>query len=96
MKTILSDGTSVRELKRENFTKSDNVFGTPDGESSCWTGIFYDDGTLYATAGTKQGSMMKTITFPEKDLKAARKNRKGTKASKSDKTERKTRKKTRS
>ena len=96
MKTILSDGTPVRELKRENFTRSDNVFGTPDGESSCWTGIFYDDGTLYAAAGTKQGSMMKTITFPDKDLKAARKNRKGSKASKSDKTERKTRKKTRS
>ena len=61
MKTITSDGTEIKKLKAKNFTKSDNVFGTPDGEGSVWTGIWYCDGWLYAAAGTSKGSSLKKI-----------------------------------
>ena len=63
MKTIISDGTNVKRLKASNFSKSDNVFGTPDGEGSVWTGIWSCDGWLYAAAGTKKGSSLKKINL---------------------------------
>lgn len=63
MKTIISDGTRVQDLDASHFTKSDNVFGTPDGEGSVWTGIWYHGGYLYATAGTKKGSSLKIINI---------------------------------
>lgn len=63
MKTIISDGTSVYDLTHENFSESKNIFGTPDGESSLWTGIYYHDGYLYATAGTWSGAELKVINI---------------------------------
>lgn len=61
MKTIISDGTSVDKIDSSCFTKSDNVFGTPDGEGSVWTGIWFCDRYLYASAGTSKGSSLKMI-----------------------------------
>jgi hypothetical protein len=61
MKTIYSDGTRVENLTAANFSQSDNVFATPDGESSVWTGLWYHDGCLFAAAGTKSGSSLKKI-----------------------------------
>lgn len=61
MKTIISDGTAVKKLKAKNFTESDNVFGTPDGEGSVWTGIWYGNGYLYAAAGTRNGAEVNII-----------------------------------
>lgn len=61
MKTIVSNGTPVPYLRTENFTAADNVFDTPDGENSIWSGIWYADGYLYATASTMVGSELKKI-----------------------------------
>lgn len=65
MKTVISDGTEYRKLGTSNFSASDNVFGTPDGESSVWTGIWYCDGYLYAAAGTSSGSQLNVIQIPD-------------------------------
>ncbi len=65
MKTVISDGTEYRKLGTSNFSASDNVFGTPDGESSAWTGIWYCDGYLYAAAGTRSGSQLNVIQIPD-------------------------------
>jgi len=61
MKTIISDGTVYRKLTTSSFTPSDNVFGTPDGEHSTWSGIWYGEGYLYAAAGTRSGSSLNAI-----------------------------------
>ncbi len=61
MKTIISDGTEYRKLTTASFSPSDNVFGTPDGEHSTWTGIRYGEGYLYAAAGTRSGSSLNAI-----------------------------------
>lgn len=61
MKTIYSDGTPLSALDSDCFSESDNVFGTPDGEGSVWTGIWYADGWLYAAAGTSKGASLKMI-----------------------------------
>ncbi|MBQ3869526.1 MAG: exo-alpha-sialidase [Clostridia bacterium] len=59
MKFIVSDGTAARGLTSGSFTSAENIFGTPDGESSVWTGIYYENGAIYAAAGTKKGSSLK-------------------------------------
>ena len=59
MKFIVSDGSAPWELDEDSFTEPENIFGTPDGEGSVWTGIFYADGLLYAAAGTRRGSSLK-------------------------------------
>jgi|GEM_PF-1586141 len=61
MKTIISNGKKVSSLRASSFTESDNVFGTPDGEGSIWTGIWYADGYLYAAAGTSSGASLNKI-----------------------------------
>ena len=65
MKTVVSDGTPCKDLQRKNFSEADNVFGTPTGECSVWTGICYANGRLYAAGGTSAGAEMKYIAFPE-------------------------------
>ena len=65
MKSIISDGTAVSELTAGNFSPSDSVFGTPDGESSIWSGIHYHGGYLYAAAGTKYGSSLNVIRLSD-------------------------------
>lgn len=65
MKTVISDGTAYRKLNVSHFSASDNVFGTPDGESSTWTGIWYSGGYLYASAGTRSGSSLNVIRVIE-------------------------------
>ena len=59
MKFIVSDGSPAAELTEKSFTAPENIFGTPDGESSVWTGIYYENGRLFAAAGTKNGSSLK-------------------------------------
>ncbi len=61
MKFIVSDGSDVHSLTEKSFTPSENIFSTPDGESSVWTGIFFDGENVYASAGTKNGSVMKKV-----------------------------------
>jgi len=73
MKTIYST-VSFKELKENiksgnsitnKFSSSENIFKTPNGASTVWTGIHYKNGWLYATAGgsssTKSGSLLKKI-----------------------------------
>ena len=59
MKIMFSDGTDARKLNKTHFSPPENIFGTPDGESSVWAGIFYRDGVICASAGTKNGSSLK-------------------------------------
>ena len=63
MKTIISDGTPVYELTAENFSPSENVFGTPDGQSSIWNGLYYNNGYLYASSGTWNGIELKVLNI---------------------------------
>ena len=66
MKIMFSDGTAIKELDKMHFSTPENIFGTPDGESSVWSGIFYRDGVIYASAGTKNGSSLKTAVVYNK------------------------------
>jgi len=66
MKIMFSDGTSIKELDKTHFSEPENIFGTPDGESSVWSDIFYRDGVIYASAGTKNGSSLKTAVVYNK------------------------------
>ena len=61
MKTITSKVSDLSKFKLRNFTASDNVFATPDGEGSTWSGIWYYDGWLYAAAGTREGASLNRI-----------------------------------
>lgn len=61
MKFIVSDGTDIHKLTERSFSEPENIFGTPDGESSVWTGIYFDGNNVYAAAGTKRGSVMKKV-----------------------------------
>ena len=61
MKFTVSDGTDIHELTEKSFSSSENIFGTPDGESSVWTGVYFDGENIYAAAGTKRGSVMKKV-----------------------------------
>lgn len=61
MKTITAKITDVTKLKVRNFTASDNVFNTPDGEGSVWSGIWYHDGFLYAAAGNREGASLNIL-----------------------------------
>ena len=66
MKIMFSDGTAIKELDKMHFSTPENIFGTPDGESSVWSGIFYRDGVIYASAGTKNGSSLKVAEIYKK------------------------------
>lgn len=61
MKFIVSDGTDIRDITEKSFTAPENIFNTRDGDSSIWTGIFFDGENIYAAAGTKRGSVMKKV-----------------------------------
>lgn len=65
MKTIISDGSDIDKLTLESFTESDQVFDVPAGAGAVWSGIWYSDGVLYATAGTPKGSSLKQIQLFE-------------------------------
>ena len=60
MKTIVSDGSDVKNLTRSSFGPAESVFGAV----SVWTGIACFDGVLYAAAGTRSGGKIKFIKLP--------------------------------
>lgn len=53
MKTIISDGTPVDKLTKENFSESVNVFGLRPGDLSSWNGMYMHEDTLYCVSGVK-------------------------------------------
>ena len=61
MKCIVSNGDDIHEITAGSFSPAENIFGTPDGEGSVWTGVFFDGEYLYASAGTSRGSSLKFI-----------------------------------
>ena len=59
MKTMISDGSPVRELDAEKFGTAETVFGVPRGTGALWAAVFTDGRELFASAGTKDGAVMK-------------------------------------
>ena len=49
----------------DKFSPPDNIFQTPNGGCSIWTGLHYNNGWLYAAAGgssaTQTGALLKKI-----------------------------------
>lgn len=63
MKVIISDGTPVDKLTKENFYEAKNPFFKEPGQQSVWTGMMLKDDTLYCVAG--DGSViMNTAEVP--------------------------------
>ncbi len=65
MKFIVSSGDDIHEITEKSFTAAENIFGTPDGEGSVWTGVYFDGEYLYASAGTARGSSVKFVKVTE-------------------------------
>ena len=65
MKFIVSNGDDIHKITKGSFTEAENIFGTPDGEGSVWTGVYFDGDYLYASAGTVRGSSVKFVKVTE-------------------------------
>ncbi len=61
MKTVISDGSPVRELTADKFGPAETVFDVPEGTGALWTAVYLDTESreLIASAGTKDGAVMK-------------------------------------
>ena len=59
MKTMISDGSPARELTAEKFGPAETVFEVPEGTGALWTAVYTDGRELFASAGTKDGAVMK-------------------------------------
>ena len=57
MKTIISDGTPVDKLTKDNFYEAQNVFDIPPGGVSSWNGMYMVDVVLYCVSGINSGNL---------------------------------------
>ncbi|MBO4962943.1 MAG: exo-alpha-sialidase, partial [Clostridia bacterium] len=60
MKTIISDGTPIDKITKDNFYESQNPFYAPAGTVSSWNGMMEKDGYIYCVTGTN---------FPQSSIK---------------------------
>lgn len=65
MKTMISDGSSPASLSEEHFFTAENVFGASDLTPTAETGIYYHNGTIYATFVAGNGVSLKKTSARE-------------------------------
>ena len=61
MKTMISNGTPADELDASDFSPVEVVFDVPEDAGALWTAVYSDGETLFASAGTPEGAVMKKI-----------------------------------
>ena len=57
MKVIISDGTPIDKLTKDNFYEAQNVFSIPPGDLSSWNGMYMIEDTLYCVSGIISGDL---------------------------------------
>jgi len=72
MKTIISDGTPIENITKDNFYEAQNPFYAPAGTVTSWNGMMEKDGYIYCVTGANfpQASIKLTSAkIPEYSMK---------------------------